>query len=890
MRKEKKMTDKKKILLMDGFSLAFRAFYGMHGQLHSMKNARGLHTNALFALNNMFQSILKQLEPTHALVAFDAGKTTFRHEFFDDYKGGRDSMPPELSEQIPYFKDLLAGFGLKEYELENYEADDIIGTLTLEAEKNGDEVIVLTGDRDLTQLASDTTTIYFTKKGVTNVEEITAESLKEEMGIEPWQVIELKGLMGDQSDNIPGVTGIGEKTALKLLDEYGSIENLYDHIDEMNKSKRKENLIKEKDIAFLSKKLATIDRQAPITIGLDDLDYPGPNVEALVSFYREMDFQSQLERLDTADYLDELNDHEEEISYQFLDQVNEEHFSDEMALYLEMLDENYLQSPVEVVAWGDEDQVYVAETKTALESEAFKAFIENPEKKKLVFDAKATAAALHRHGIQMENVDFDILLADYLLTATDSRQDVYDVAQNHQYQDLAPDESIYGKGKSKGLPDDLEKMHDHVARKIKAILSLTDQLAQKLVDNEQVDLLKEVELPLSKVLLEMELRGITVDAATLKEMQEEFAEILTNIEEAIYEKAGEEFNINSPKQLGVILFEKMGYTPIRKTKTGYSTAVDVLEKLQDEAPIVEDILNYRQIAKIQSTYVEGLLKDIDEEGKVHTRFLQTVARTGRLSSQDPNLQNIPIRTEEGRKVRQAFTANHEGWYIFTSDYSQIELRVMAHISGDEHMIEAFRNNEDIHTSTARRIFFLDENDEVTGNMRRDAKAINFGIIYGMSDYGLSESLGITRKEAKDYIDTYFDRFSGVKQYIDDIIREAKNQGYVETLFNRRRYLPEINSSNFNQRSFAERTAMNTPIQGSAADIIKIAMIQVQERLKQEKMQANMLLQVHDELIFEVPEEEIDQLTQLVEEVMTQVVDLKVPLEVESSYGKNWYQA
>lgn len=886
------MTENKRLLLIDGHSVAFRAFFGLHGQLERMKNRNGLHTNALYGFHNMLEKIVEKEKPTHALVAFDAGKTTFRHEYFEEYKGGRDSMPGEFSEQIPYLKDLIAGFGIRDYQLENYEADDIIGTLTKQAEKEGYDTVILTGDKDLTQLASDVTRVDITKKGVSDLKEYSPESIKEEMGITPVQVVDMKGLAGDNSDNIPGVTRIGEKTALKLLKEYNTVEELYERIDEMKASKRKENLINEKETALLSKKLAQIDIDSPIEISLNDLNYSGRNMEELISFYKEMDFNSHLEKLDTSEYFDEIDEEMEEVHYQFVEKITEDMFEDNMAIYTEMLDANYHQAKIEIVAWGNQQSIYVAEPGTVSRSEAFKNWAKDESMAKTSFDAKGTYVALNNLGIDLRNIVFDISLASYLLTAEDtSTSDVLDVAEKHGYRNVYADEMIYGKGKNKGIPENEELMHDHLARKIKAILHLTETINEELIENKQEKLLKEMELPLAEVLAEMEIQGISVNVDRIESMKKEFAETLQAIETKIYEEAGEEFNINSPKQLSHILFEKMGYPVIRKTKTGYSTAQDVLEKLRDQAPIAEHILNYRTISKIQSTYVEGLLKVINKDDhKVHTRYLQTVARTGRLSSVDPNLQNIPVRIEEGRKIRQAFVPRHKNWKIFGADYSQIELRILAHISEDEELIRTFMNDEDVHTTTAIRVFGLNDASEVTSDMRREAKAVNFGIVYGISDYGLSQSLGISRGEAKEYIDTYFERFPGVKKFIDTIIREAKDQGYVETLFHRRRYLPEINSRNFNLRSFAERTAMNTPIQGSAADIIKVAMIEMQNRIKEENLEATMLLQVHDELIFEAPEEELGKLEELVKEVMGSAVDLSVPLKVDSSSGDTWYDA
>ena len=880
---------KNKLILLDGHSLVFRAFYALHSQLERMKNSNGLHTNALYGFHNMLDSIMQKENPTHALVALDAGSTTFRHEFFDNYKGGRDSMPGELSEQMPYLKEMLDGFGIKHYELPNYEADDIIGTLANQAAAEGFEVVIISGDKDLTQLTTENIRVDITVKGVSNLEAYTPDTVKELMGVRADQIVDYLGLSGDPSDNIPGVTGVGHKTAIKLLEEYDTMENLYENIDEMNKSKRKENLINEKETAFLSRQLAQIDTDSPIKVTTKDVHYDGRNMEKLIAFYKEMDFKSHLEKLDTAEYMDSLEEDAHEVEYEFVESITAGMFSETTALYFEMLDENYHTAPIEAVAWGTDEKVYVTTIDTALASDDFKTFIQNENQLKITYDAKASYVALQNRGLELKGVEFDIMLASYLLTSEDSSGEVLKVTDRHGYTGLLPDEAVYGKGKKTAVPEEPERMYNHVATKIDALYTLTDKLKNELAENEQEELFYDIELPLALILGDMEIGGIKVDGEELENLRVEFAEILTGYEETIYELAGEEFNVNSPKQLSVILFEKMGYEPIKKTKTGYSTAADVLEKMRSYAPIVEHILDYREIAKIQSTYVEGLLKVIeDDTSLVHTRYQQTVARTGRLSSVNPNLQNISVRSEEGRKVRKAFVPRADNWKLFAADYSQIELRILAHISEDEHLIDTFKRNEDVHTTTAVRIFDLETADEVTPNMRRDAKAVNFGVVYGISDYGLSENLGISRKDAKEYIDTYFKQFPGVQDYIDAIIREAKETGFVETMFHRRRYLPDINARNFNLRSFAERTAMNTPIQGTAADIIKVAMVQVAKRLKEENLEAKMLLQVHDELVFEAPEEEIPALEKLVEETMEQAIALSIPLSVESSAGETWY--
>ncbi|MGM0253979.1 MULTISPECIES: DNA polymerase I [unclassified Enterococcus] len=878
---------KNKLLLVDGNSVAFRAFFALHNSLERFKNRNGLHTNAIYAFHNMFENVMQKEQPTHVLVAFDAGKTTFRTEMYAEYKGGRSKTPGEFKEQMPYIRELLTGLGVKYYELPNYEADDIIGTLAEKVDKEIFDVVVLSGDRDLTQLASKEIKVDITVKGVSDIESYTPEHVAEKYdGLTPKQIIDMKGLAGDASDNIPGVTKIGEKTAIKLLNQYGSVEGIYEHIDDMKQSKMKENLINDKEQAFLSKKLATIDTDAPVEVDIDSLAYQGKDLDKLVPFFKEMDFKQFLAKLDVVEEQVEMKD----ILFEVVHEYDESMFQTNMALYVEMMGDNYHTEDIVGVAWGTPEKIYVTNDLAIFENEAFLSWVGDKTRLKHVYDAKRTYVALNRYATKLQGIDFDVLLGAYLLDTNEKSEDIEGIASHYGYHDIQSDEAIYGKGAKKGLPEDEEVFFAHLARKVSAINGLTPKLSQELAEKNQEDLFRKMELPLSIILAEMEISGIKVDATRLQEMKIEFSDRLREIERKIYEEAGEEFNLNSPKQLGVILFEKMGLPVIKKTKTGYSTAVDVLEQLREQAPIVDDILIYRQIAKIQSTYVEGLLKVIQSDGKVHTRYVQTLTQTGRLSSVDPNLQNIPIRLDEGRKIRQAFVPRNEDWLIYSSDYSQIELRVLAHISDDEHLKAAFLEGQDIHSSTAMRVFGIEKAEDVTPNMRRQAKAVNFGIVYGISDYGLSQNLGITRKAAQQYIDTYFEKYPGVKEYMERIVREAKDQGFVETLYHRRRYLPDINSRNYNIRSFAERTAINTPIQGSAADILKIAMIELDKRLKESDLQATMLLQVHDELVFEVPESELEMLDKLVSEVMEQAVALHVPLITDSSWGKTWYEA
>lgn len=878
---------KNKLLLVDGNSVAFRAFFALHNSLERFKNRNGLHTNAIYAFNTMFENVMQKEQPTHVLVAFDAGKTTFRTEMYAEYKGGRSKTPGEFKEQMPYILELLTGLGVQYYELPNYEADDIIGTLAEKVNKEEFDVVVLSGDRDLTQLASNEIKVDITVKGVSDIESYTPEHVAEKYdGLTPNQIIDMKGLAGDASDNIPGVTKIGEKTAIKLLKQYGSVEGIYEHIDEMKQSKMKENLINDKEQAFLSKQLATINTDAPVEVSIDSLKYEGKNLEKLVPFYKEMEFKQFLAKLDLVEEEVELED----ILFEVVHEYHEDMFTTDMALYVEMMGDNYHTEDIVGVAWGTKQKIYVTNDLALFENEAFCTWLADPTRLKKVYDAKRTYVALNRYATKTKGIDFDVLLGAYLLDTNEKSTDIEGIAAHYGYHEVQSDEAIYGKGAKKGLPEEEEVFFAHLARKVSAINVLTPKLSQELTEKNQMALFREMELPLSIILAEMEITGIKVDASRLQEMKIEFSNRLKEIEETIYQEAGESFNLNSPKQLGVILFEKMGLPVIKKTKTGYSTAVDVLEQLREQAPIVDDILTYRQIAKIQSTYVEGLLKVIQSDGKVHTRYVQTLTQTGRLSSVDPNLQNIPIRLDEGRKIRQAFVPREKDWLIYSSDYSQIELRVLAHISNDEHLKAAFLEGQDIHASTAMRVFGIEKAEDVTPNMRRQAKAVNFGIVYGISDYGLSQNLGITRKAAQQYIDTYFEKYPGVKEYMERIVREAKEQGFVETLYHRRRYLPDINSRNYNIRSFAERTAINTPIQGSAADILKIAMIELDKRLKEEKLSATMLLQVHDELVFEVPETELERLDKLVSEVMEHAVSLHVPLITDSSWGKTWYEA
>lgn len=868
-----------KILLLDGNSLAYRAFFA----LPLLTNEHGIHTNAVYGFTMMLQKIMDEENPTHMLVAFDAGKTTFRHSTFGDYKGGRQKTPPELSEQFPYIRKLIDAYGIKRYELEMYEADDIIGTLSKRADEKGQQVVIVSGDKDLTQLATDKTTVYITRKGITDIEKYTPEHVHEKYGLTPLQIIDMKGLMGDASDNIPGVPGVGEKTAIKLLKEHGSVEDLYKALDTVSGVKLKEKLIANEEQAIMSKALATIETAAPIQISIDDLSYTGPNMEEVIEVWKELAFKTLLEK---SDYISEESE-TTEVAFEIVEEIDSTILDKVMSVHLEMYDGQYHTSELLGIALSDGEKGYFAPADIAFQSKDFCSWLENATNKKYLADSKATQAVSRKHNVNVHGVEFDLLLAAYIVNPAISSEDVAAIAKEFGYFNLLTNDSVYGKGAKKTAPE-IEKIAEHAVRKARAIWDLKEKLEVKLEENEQYALYKEIELPLASILGTMESDGVLVDKQILVEMGHELNIKLRAIEQDIYALAGETFNINSPKQLGVILFEKIGLTPIKKTKTGYSTAADVLEKLASEHEIIEQILLYRQLGKLNSTYIEGLLKEIHEDdGKIHTRYQQALTSTGRLSSINPNLQNIPVRLEEGRKIRKAFVPSQPGWVMFAADYSQIELRVLAHMSKDENLVEAFNNDLDIHTKTAMDVFHV-EQEAVTSDMRRAAKAVNFGIVYGISDYGLSQNLDITRKEAATFIENYLNSFPGVKGYMDDIVQDAKQTGYVTTILNRRRYLPEITSSNFNLRSFAERTAMNTPIQGSAADIIKKAMIDMAERLISENMQTKMLLQVHDELIFEAPPEEIAMLEKIVPEVMENAIKLIVPLKVDYAFGSSWY--
>ncbi|WP_339260135.1 DNA polymerase I [Paenibacillus sp. FSL R5-0713] len=881
-----------KFILIDGNSIIYRAFFAMP----PLTNSKGLHTNAVYGFTTMLLRLLEEHKPTHVMVAFDAGKVTFRHEGYQEYKGGREKTPPELSEQFPLLKELLKGLGIAQFELAGFEADDIIGTLTKRADEAGRQVLVVSGDKDMLQLASEHVHIGLTRKGVTDIELYDPAQIKERYGLTPLQIIDLKGLMGDASDNIPGIPGVGEKTALKLLHQFGSVEDVLNGTSEL-KGKMKEKIEAHAEDARMSKQLATIHREVPLEQTWEDMQFAGLKEEQAGPALAKLEFKSLLERLS---FSGSLASEQEAVPAAEVESsiATEENISELFSslgsidvLHVETHGDNPHQAKLIGLAVGSAG-TYTFISPAVLHSEAaapVREWLGNSEQPKRGYDLHRVDLALHAHGIEFAGASFDVQLAAYLLDPTESNQTISGLTTKYGLPSLVEDDTVMGKGAKYKVPE-AEILGDFLCRKAAAVAAIIPLQEQALAGDEMNSLFHELEMPLSRILADMEKQGIKANTADLQALGSEFEEQISRLMAEIYKLSGTEFNLNSPKQLGEILFDRLGLPVVKKTKTGYSTDAEVLEKLAPYNDVVKHILQYRQLAKLQSTYVEGLLKEIsDRDGKVHTYYRQTIAATGRLSSQFPNLQNIPIRMEEGRKIRKVFVPSEPGWSILAADYSQIELRVLAHISDDERLKEAFVNDMDIHTKTASDVFGVKPED-VDGDMRRSAKAVNFGIVYGISDYGLSQNLHITRKEAAQFIDQYFEVFQGVRRYMDDIVKEARQDGYVKTLLERRRYLPEINASNFNLRSFAERTAMNTPIQGTAADIIKLAMVQMDEALRERQLKSRMLLQVHDELVFEVPADELELMKELVPEVMEKALELSVPLKAEVSFGDNWYEA
>ena len=868
-----------KIILLDGNSLSYRAFYAMP----ALQNKSGLYTNSVYGFTLMLERMLEDIKPKYALVAFDKGKQTFRHKTYQDYKGTRDKTPSELVEQFGYVRELLDSYGIKYEEHFDYEADDIIGSYAKLAEKAGLEVIIISGDKDLTQLASDNITIYYTKRGVTEVDHYTPEFINEKYGLSPEQIIDMKGLMGDKSDNIPGIAGIGEKTAIKLLAEYKTVENVLDNIDNISGKKLKERLAEGKEDALLSKELATIFTEVPVENKLEDLTF-SENRSKKKKLFEKLEFVSFLKKLAENDDVDVDGKEEKELEIINADEKTELSFENS-SLHIECFTEDYHNSDVVNIAVYEDENVYIFSEDNFFENKFVRNYLES-DAEKVVYDYKKILYIAKRNGISdiAGNV-FDVKIAAYLLDVT-VKTELDKIVFNTLGNIIKSEEEIYGKGVKRTLPTN-EILYPYLAQVVKSIFDLKEIQSARLKEENMDSLYKNIEVKVARVLANMEYEGIHVSKKALEDMSDELDERIKILEASIHTLAGSEFNIASPKQLGIVLFEDLGLPPVKKTKTGYSTSVEVLEQLQHSHEIIPLIMEYRVLTKLNSTYAKGLIKDITRKGKIHTRYEQTLTQTGRLSSVNPNLQNIPTRIEEGKKIRKAFIPASDDRVILSIDYSQIELRVLAHMAQDKGMIDAFTHDLDIHTKTASEVNGVSL-DEVTPTMRREAKAVNFGIVYGISDFGLSNNLGITRKKAKEFIDKYLETFSGVNKYMTDIVEFAKEHGYVETLYNRRRALPEINAKNKIVASLNARLAMNTPIQGTAADIIKLAMINAFDYIEKTKVDAKLLLQVHDELIFDVNKDVVDEFTIEMVKIMEEAVELDVKLKAEASSGSSWY--
>ncbi|MGX7101257.1 DNA polymerase I [Gemella sanguinis] len=876
-----------KIILLDGNSLSYRAYYAMP----SLKNKKGLYTNSVYGFTLMLEKILEDTKPKYALVAFDKGKETFRHKSYEAYKGTRDKTPNELVEQFGYVRELLDSYGIKYEEHLDYEADDIIGSYAKIAEKAGLEVIIVSGDKDLTQLASDNITVYYTKRGVTEIDYYTPEFINEKYGLTPQQIIDMKGLMGDKSDNIPGIPGVGEKTAIKLLTEYETVENVLENIDNISGKKLKERLTEGKEDAILSKKLATIFTDVPVDNKIEDLTFKEDR-EKKKELFEKLEFVSFLRKLSQENSSEDAGESEtkeenikKDIKIQIADKDTKLDFKNS-ALHIECYTEDYQNSDVLGVSVYVDDIVYIFSEENFFDNKYVIEYLQSQEEK-TVYDIKKIIYIAKKNNIEINGDVFDIKIANYLIDVT-SKSEIDKIVFNYLGEIISSNEEIYGKGAKRSLPTQ-EVLNSYIAKIAASILEVKPLMIKRLEEENMLDLYKNIEIKVARVLANMEFEGIHVSKKALDEMSQEFDERIKVLEGSIYTLAGSEFNIASPKQLGVVLFEDLGLPVVKKTKTGYSTAVEVLEQLQYKHDIIPLIMEYRTLTKLNSTYAKGLVKDITREGKIHTRYEQTLTQTGRLSSVNPNLQNIPTRIEEGKKIRKAFIPASSDRVILSIDYSQIELRVLAHIAQDKGMIDAFKHDVDIHTKTASDVNGVPL-DEVTPTMRREAKAVNFGIVYGISDFGLSNNLGITRKRAKEFIEKYLETFKGVDKYMTDIVEFAKEHGYVETLYNRRRSLPEITAKNKIIANLNARIAMNTPIQGTAADIIKIAMISAYNYIEESKVDAKLLLQVHDELIFDVSKDILEEFTDKMVAIMEEAANLDVKLKAEASSGPSWYEA
>lgn len=875
---------KKTVMLIDGSSLIFRAFFA----LPNLSNNDGVMTNGVYGFLTMYRNAFDKYKPDYVLVAFDRSSKTFRNDEYKDYKANRDKTPNELSYQFGILKDVLDSMGVKYTDLDGFEADDIVGTYARMAKEAGDEAVLITGDRDYLQLVDDNVLVYLTKKGVSDTVEYTVDKIKEEYGITPKQLIDVKGLMGDKSDNIPGVDGIGEKRALEFIRKYGSIENLYDNLDEISGKKTKESLENNEAVAYMSKKIGTIVTHAPVEFEYDDLALGEVDKEGLREKFSKLNFNKFLEELDGDGSESESKEFTYKIGGNLKDLIDSSKKTKEIFFKSVYDGENYIHSEIYSLAIKTKDtDTYIIEPEKISE---LKNIFEDKTINKISFDIKEEMVLLDKLDIDLIGPYDDLMLMHYLIDPSRSSYDLKLLSQSYLTYELDSDESLIGKGaKTKKYAevdqDDLAKL---LASQVNAIEDSRDKVFKNLAEYEMVDLYENIEKRLARVLASMEIIGFGTDRKILEGLKADLDKQIEAITSEIYDLAGSEFNINSTKQLGEVLFKDLDLPVVKKTKTGFSTDAKVLEKLRDKHPIIEKIERYREIYKLRSTYIEGLENAIDEDGRIRSTFRQNIASTGRLSSQEPNLQNLPIKTDEGRAIRKAFKAG-EGKILIDADYSQIELRILASLADDKNMQDAFNHGIDIHTQTASEVFHTPL-DEVTKLQRSEAKAVNFGIIYGISDYGLSQNLNIPRPRAKEYIDKYKKSYPQIKEYMDDVVQLARSQGYIETLFKRRRYIPEISSRNFNVRSFGERIALNTPIQGTAADIIKIAMIDTYNKLKEEGLDAKIILQIHDEIIIESSEKDKEKARDILKKCMEGAAKLKVDLLVDIGFGESMYES
>lgn len=860
------------LILIDGNSLLFKAFYATSYTGNYMVNRNGIPTNGVYGFARMVEKIIST-NPKYVIVAFDYGKKTFRNELLDTYKATRKETPQELVPQFALAREYLTAHSITWYEVEGYEGDDIIGTLVDFGEKNNLKVSVYTGDKDANQLISSQTTIYRTVKGVTELDIYNEQTLLDKYGLKPDQFRDFLGLMGDSSDNIPGIKGVGEKTALKLLHQYGTIEGLQEHQDEI-KGKMGEKIRAGMEDALMSKKVATILRDIPIDVDLEKATYQGYDYETLKSFYEKYDMNSLIKSMTTEAAP------KKELKLEIVDHMPE--ITKDSAVYPSIYDTNYHRSIILGYGVYNDEQAYFISYENALKDESFLAYLKDENKKKYGYDIKSAVIGSRWNGIEINGYTFDLSLASYVLEPAIKEELKY-VCTHFDYEGVQYDEEVFGKGAKKHIPED-DILASHIVSKAKAIYELKDVVTKELKDKNQYELYENIELPVTRILGEMEFAGTEIDLDVLKEMDTAFDETIEKLANDIYRISGTTFNISSPKQLGQVLFENLGLKGGKKTKTGYSTSQDVLEKIIDAHPVVPLVLEYRMLTKLSSTYLKGLQEQVFPDNKIHTIYKQTLTHTGRLSSVDPNLQNIPVRSEEGKLIRKAFVS-HNG-YLVSFDYSQIELRILAHMAHVTNLIDAFNQGKDIHRHTAALVFGV-KDEEVTPQMRSQAKAVNFGIIYGMSEFRLSKDIGMSISEARDFINKYFETYPEVKTYMDEVVETCKKQGYVSTLLNRKRYIPTINDKNFMVRQQAQRYAMNTPIQGTGADILKLAMIEVDKALKEKNLKSQMILQVHDELIFDVFEDELEEVMSLVKEKMENCIKMDVPLIVEGNYAKNW---